>query len=45
MERGVELEFFLDDGDQDIGGDGAPSLRLDRVLGGIGSDRARRLHP
>ena len=28
------MEFFLDDGDQDIGGDGAPNLRLDRVLGG-----------
>ena len=37
MERGVALEFFLDDGDQDIG-DGAPNLRLDLVLG----DRLRQ---
>ena len=28
------MEFFLDDGDHDLGGDGTPSLRLDRVLGG-----------
>jgi hypothetical protein len=28
------LEFFLVDGDQGIGGDGAPNLRFDRVLGG-----------
>jgi hypothetical protein len=34
VERGVELEFFLDDGDQDIGGDGAPNLGVNRVLGG-----------
>jgi hypothetical protein len=34
VERGVELEFFLEDGDQDTSGDGVPSLRLDRVLGG-----------
>jgi len=31
VERDVELEFFLDDGDQDIG-DGAPNLRLNRVV-------------
>jgi hypothetical protein len=34
VSRGIELEFFFDDGDQDIGGVGAPSLRLDRILGG-----------
>jgi hypothetical protein len=31
VERDVELEFFLDDGEQDIG-DGAPNLRLNRVV-------------
>ena len=31
VERGVELEFFLDDGEKDIG-DGAPNLRLNRVV-------------
>jgi hypothetical protein len=32
VEGGVELEFFFEDGDEHISGDGAPDLRLDGIL-------------
>jgi hypothetical protein len=34
VETGVDVEALLDDGDQDIDGDGDPDLGLDGVLGG-----------
>jgi hypothetical protein len=30
----IECEFFLDDGDQNIGGNGTPNLGLHRILAG-----------
>ncbi len=32
VERGVQVEAFLDDGDQDVDRDGDPNLRLDRIF-------------
>ena len=32
MERGIELRLLLDDGDEHVGGHGAPHLRLHRIL-------------
>ena len=34
VETGLDVETFLDDGDQDVDGDSDPDLRLDGVLGG-----------
>ena len=34
MERGVQLQSFSDDGDEDVDRDGDPNLGLDRVLAG-----------